>query len=66
MKTYLVATLGMTLLLLPGTLALAQQPTVQERVVALKASLAASQAILKQYEWVETTVVSLKGQEKAR
>jgi len=66
MKTYLVATLGMTLLLLPGTLALAQQPTVQERVVALKASLAASQAILKQYEWVETTVVSIKGQEKAR
>ena len=66
MKTYLVATLGMTLLLLPGSLALAQQPTAQERVVALKASLAASQAILKQYEWVETTVVSLKGQEKAR
>jgi hypothetical protein len=46
--------------------ALAQQPTPQERVVALKASLAASQAILKQYEWVETTVVSVKGEEKSR
>ena len=43
----------------------AQQPTAQERVVALKASLAASQAILKQYEWVETTVVSLKGEAKS-
>jgi hypothetical protein len=66
MKTYLVATLGMSLLHLTGSLALAQQPTAQERVVALKASLAASQAILKQYEWVETTVISLKGEEKAR
>lgn len=54
------------LLLLPVSLALAQQPTPQERVVALKASLAASQAILKQYEYVETTVVSLKGDEKSR
>ena len=53
-------------LMLPLSLALAQQPTAQERVVALKAQLAASQAILKQYEWVETTVVSLKGEEKAR
>ena len=54
------------LLILPVSLALAQQPTTQERVVALKASLAASQAILKQYEYVETTVVSLKGEEKSR
>jgi hypothetical protein len=54
------------LLILPVSLALAQQPTAQERVVALKASLAASQAILQQYEWVETTVVSLKGEEKSR
>jgi hypothetical protein len=54
------------LLIFPVGLALAQQPNVQERVVALKASLAASQAILKQYEWVETTVVSLKGEEKSR
>ncbi len=54
------------LLILPVSLALAQQPTTQERVVALKASLAASQAILKQYEWIETTVVSLKGEEKSR
>ena len=55
-----------TLLILSAILAVAQSPAVQERVVALKASLAASQAILKQYEWVETTIVSLKGEEKSR
>lgn len=44
----------------------AQQPTPQERAAALQASLAASQAILKSYEWIETTVVSVKGTEKSR
>jgi hypothetical protein len=44
----------------------APQPSVQERVGALKATLAASQASLRQYEWIETTVVSLKGEEKSR
>lgn len=43
-----------------------QQPSVPERVAALKASLEASQIALKQYEWVELTVVSLKGEEKSR
>ena len=45
---------------------LAQQPSTAERVAALKASLASSQAILKQYEWVETTAVSLTGEERSR
>lgn len=66
MKTTLNLLARAALLVIPVSLALAQQPTVQERVVALKASLAASQAILKHYEWVETTVVSLKGEEKSR
>jgi hypothetical protein len=65
MRMSLTFTLQAALLLLSTSL-IAQQSTVQERVVALKASLAASQAILKQYEWVETTVVSLKGEEKSR
>lgn len=56
--------LGITLLLASSLFA--QQGSLQERVVALKASLAASQAILKQYEWVETTKVTLKGEEKSR
>ena len=54
------------MLLVSGSLVLAQQPTPQEHVLALKATLAASKAILKQYEWVETTVISLKGEEKSR
>ena len=41
-------------------------PSVPERVAALKVTLAASQVALRQYEWIETTVVSLKGEEKSR
>ena len=47
-------------------IAQAQQPSVPERVAALKATVAASQVVLRQYEWIETTVVSLKGEEKSR
>jgi hypothetical protein len=43
-----------------------QQPSVAERVASLKASVALSHAVLKKYEWVETTVISLKGEEKSR
>lgn len=41
-------------------------PTVPERVAALKESLARSEAGLKQYEWIETTAISLKGEEKSK
>jgi hypothetical protein len=41
-------------------------PTPQERVAALKQSLAESQKAIRQYEWIETTIISLKGEEKAR
>jgi hypothetical protein len=44
----------------------APQPSVQERVAILKGTFAASQANLRQYEWIETTVVSLNGEEKSR
>lgn len=46
--------------------ALAQQPSAAERAAMLKATMAASQAVLKQYEWVETTVIRLRGDEKSR
>jgi len=50
-----------------GVSVLAQAaPTPQERVAALKQSLAESQARIRQYEWIETTVITLKGEEKAR
>jgi hypothetical protein len=45
------------------SLAAAQTPP-QERVAALKESLAKNQAALRQYSWVETTVISLKGEVK--
>jgi hypothetical protein len=64
MKTLIrYTTLGLVALALP---AFAQQPSAAERAAMLKATMAASQAVLKQYEWIETTVVSLKGEEKSR
>jgi len=44
----------------------AQQPSMPERVAALKASLAASKAMLKEYEWIQTTVISVDGEERSR
>jgi hypothetical protein len=44
----------------------AQQPAPDERAAALKQSLQESQARLRKYEWIETTVISLKGEEKNR
>jgi hypothetical protein len=38
----------------------------QERVAALKQSMAVSQKQLREYEWIETTVISMKGEEKSR
>ncbi len=45
----------------------AQAPaTPDEMVASLKQNLAESQKRLRQYEWVETTSISLKGEEKSR
>jgi hypothetical protein len=41
-------------------------PTPQERVAALKQSMQDSQTKIRQYEWIETTIISLKGEEKGR
>ena len=40
--------------------------TGPDRVAALKQSLASSMAALRSYEWIETTVVSMKGEEKSK
>jgi hypothetical protein len=45
---------------------LAQSPEIQQRVAALKESAAKDQQSIRQYEWIETTVISLKGEEKSR
>ena len=49
----------------------AQQPTgaaagTKDHASAVKESLQTSMAALRQYQWVETTVVSIKGEEKSR
>src|SRR5512136_3094530 len=44
----------------------AQNPTPDERVASIKASLAQSREALKSYEWIETTVTTVKGEEKYR
>ena len=49
-----------------GWAALAQAPDAQQRAAALKESIEKSRAQLKQYEWIETTTVSFKGEEKSR
>jgi hypothetical protein len=51
-----------------GSLISAEQapPSVEQRVAALKQSIAESQAKLRKYEWVETTIVNVKGEEKDR
>jgi hypothetical protein len=41
-------------------------PTPEQRVAALKQSLQDSQARLRKYEWIQTTIISLKGEEKNR
>ncbi|MBZ5537829.1 MAG: hypothetical protein LAO31_17880 [Acidobacteriia bacterium] len=38
----------------------------QDQVAALKQSLGENQRKLRQYQWIETTIVSLKGEEKSR
>lgn len=68
------ATLGCALVLLGVTLTVRAQetaappaaaPTTAERVAAIKASLVQSMQYLKQYQWTETQVVNLKGEDKS-
>lgn len=54
-------------LLMAATPIVAQDAaSLQERVAALKQSMAESQKRLRQYEWIETTVITIKGKEKSR
>ncbi|MGO9949599.1 MAG: hypothetical protein ACLPWG_22490 [Steroidobacteraceae bacterium] len=65
-KTAAVRMLAAVLIASSGVAtAQAPQPSLQERVAGLKATFAASQVALRQYEWIETTVVSLNGEEKS-
>ena len=63
----MLVTMPTTLALLTATTVFGQaapNPEVQEKVAAIKQSMAQNQAQLKQYSWVETTAISLKGEVK--
>ena len=62
---------ALAILLFASPAGVAQQPDAaaaqqakQEKVTALKQSLAQNQAALKSYSWTETTQISLKGEIK--
>jgi hypothetical protein len=57
----------MIALLLAPSLAFSQEgkPGLAERVAAVRKAFAESNAKLKHYEWVETTVFNLKGEDKS-
>jgi len=44
----------------------AQDADAKQKVAALKSALQKDQAALRKYEWIETTVVTMKGEEKSR
>ncbi len=60
------------MLVIVGTAALLSPAAAQEalpakeRVASLKKSLQESQILLRSYEWIETTIVTVKGEEKSR
>jgi hypothetical protein len=60
-----IAACCITMLLSPAIVR-SQSPEVQQRVVALKQNVARDQQSIRQYQWIETTVISLKGDEKSR
>ena len=57
---------GMALLVQGAQAQPPPQPTPQQRVAMLKEWMRASQAHLRAYEWIETTVVAKDGEEKSR
>jgi hypothetical protein len=59
------AALALVILSVP-IFSIARQPTAADRVISLKATLAQSQMVLRQYEWLETTVVNVKGEDKSQ
>lgn len=56
---------SITLLFTPA-IARSQSSEMQQRIAALKRSMAQDQQKIRQYEWVETTVITVKGEEKSR
>jgi hypothetical protein len=65
-RAFVVAAFGISVAV-SGHASTEQGPGAMEtRVAALKQSLQENQAQLRKYEWIETTIVNLKGEEKDR
>jgi len=62
---FVLATCSIALLLGPAIVK-SQSADVQERVAALKQTVAQNQQRLRQYQWIETTVITVAGDEKSR
>ena len=63
---------GTTLALVGALFVVGERPATgqggqaQDHIAALKQTMAISQKQLRQYEWIETTIISVKGEEKSR
>jgi hypothetical protein len=69
MRTLQVSMIGLFSVVIAAPLLAQQAPAPAagtDHVAAIKQSLQQSAAALRQYRWVETTVVSIKGEEKSR
>ena len=64
----LARAMGAAILMISWSAAVTTQtpPSPDQVVAALKQNLAESKTRLRQYEWIETTAISLKGEEKSR
>ena len=65
-RTTIIFSVLIAVVLTMPALSMAQQLSVAERVAALKATVASSQAKLRQYQWIQNTVVSVNGEVKYR
>lgn len=67
MKSFLISAVAVLAMTLAPPLS-AQQPAAGsvDHVTAIKQLMQQSALVLKQYQWVETTIISLKGEEKSR
>lgn len=66
LKMMLVATVGLGLVMPLAAQQTAESSGKTDHVANVKQSLQASMAALRQYQWVETTAISVKGDEKSR
>ena len=51
---------------MPVVEAAAQDPAMKDKIAVLKTTLQQDQATLRSYEWIETVVITAKGEEKSR